>query len=234
MFSKVFNYVAQVLNIPLPEVFLVEDNKPATCSSRTRSRRTSCSRRSWCGRSCCRARRERELAFLSARRLTFMRPEYYLRCCCRRTPSSRSRFSSAIVLVQPHFPVPPNRRRRSSSTCPRCRSACRRSVHEQLGAVVQRFIQAAPEINLAKWGHAVDAASHRAGFIICGDLEVAARMVIDGAGRRRRAAGEGQDQGARALLDLRGVLRGARADGPDDRRLDARCAGGMAPFDFLG
>jgi hypothetical protein len=26
-------------------------------------------------------------------------------------------------------------------------------------------------------GHAVDAVSHRAGFVVCGDLEVAARMV---------------------------------------------------------
>ena len=34
-----------------------------------------------------------------------------------------------------------------------------------------------PEINLAKWGNAVDATSHRAGFVVCGDLEVAARMV---------------------------------------------------------
>jgi hypothetical protein len=42
---------------------------------------------------------------------------------------------------------------------------------------VNRFIQAAPRIDLAKWGHAVDAASHRAGFVVCGDLEVAARMV---------------------------------------------------------
>ena len=48
---------------------------------------------------------------------------------------------------------------------------------EQLGSVVARFIQAAPEINLAKWGYAVDATSHRAGFVVCGDLEVAARMV---------------------------------------------------------
>jgi hypothetical protein len=48
---------------------------------------------------------------------------------------------------------------------------------EQMGAVVQRFIQAAPEINLAKWGYAVDAVSHRAGFVVCGDLEVSARMV---------------------------------------------------------
>ena len=47
----------------------------------------------------------------------------------------------------------------------------------QLALVVQKFVQAAPEINLAKWGHAVDAVAHRAGFVVCGDLEVAARMV---------------------------------------------------------
>ena len=33
----------------------------------------------------------------------------------------------------------------------------------------------------------------------------------------RRPAGQGQDQGARAVLDQRGVLRGPRPDGPDDR-----------------
>ena len=42
---------------------------------------------------------------------------------------------------------------------------------------VTRFIQAAPEINLSKWGNAVDATAHRVGFIICGDLEVAAKIV---------------------------------------------------------
>jgi hypothetical protein len=48
---------------------------------------------------------------------------------------------------------------------------------EQLDLVMQRFIKATPEINLAKWGHAVDAASHRAGLVVCGDLDVAARAV---------------------------------------------------------
>ena len=32
-------------------------------------------------------------------------------------------------------------------------------------------------VDLAKWGHAVDGTSHRAGFVVCGDLEVAARMI---------------------------------------------------------
>ena len=55
--------------------------------------------------------------------------------------------------------------------------SARATITRELGAVVARFVQAAPEINLAKWGHAVDATSHRAGLVVCGDLEVAARMV---------------------------------------------------------
>ena len=48
---------------------------------------------------------------------------------------------------------------------------------EQLSLVVDRFLQHAPEIDLKKWGHAVESTAHRTGFVICGDLEVAARMV---------------------------------------------------------
>ena len=33
------------------------------------------------------------------------------------------------------------------------------------------------KIDMAQWGHAVDGTSHRAGFVVCGDLEVASRMV---------------------------------------------------------
>jgi golgin subfamily B member 1 len=50
-------------------------------------------------------------------------------------------------------------------------------VFEQLAMVVSKFLQNAPEVNLAKWGHAVEATGQRVGFIISGDLEVAARMV---------------------------------------------------------
>ena len=38
MFSKLFYYVAQVLNVPLPEVFLVEDNKAGGHPARQRDR----------------------------------------------------------------------------------------------------------------------------------------------------------------------------------------------------
>ena len=80
-------------------------------------------------------------------------------------------------MVQPRFPVPPDMVQLVQQYVPEMQKRMPPQVLEQLGAVVNRFVQAAPEINLAKWGHAVDGMSHRIGFVVCGDLEVAARMV---------------------------------------------------------
>ncbi|HEY1552821.1 MAG TPA: hypothetical protein VGG28_33560, partial [Kofleriaceae bacterium] len=129
---------------------------------------------------------EREVAFLLARRLTFMRPEYYLRMLLPTNTELKIVLLSAIVMLQPRFPVPPNMVEPVQQYLPKMQKRMPPHALEQLGAVVQRFIQATPEINLAKWGHAVDAVSHRAGFVACGDLEVAARaaaaepVVVDG------------------------------------------------------
>ena len=85
--------------------------------------------------------------------------------------------------------------------------------------VVQKFIQAAPEINLGKWGHAVDAVSHRAGFVVCGDLEVAARMVS----AEPVVVGGPQVKDKIKELVLYSISEEffavARPDGPDDRGL---------------
>ena len=165
---------------------------------------------------------EREVAFLLARRLAYMRPEYYLRMLLPTNTELKVVVLSAIAMLQPGFPVPPTWSRRCQQYLPEMQKRIPPHALEQLGVVVQRFVQATPEIDLAKWGHAVDAASHRAGFVACGDLEVAARavavepVVVDGPND------QGQGQRARAVLDQRGVLRGARAAGADDRRLAGR------------
>ena len=48
---------------------------------------------------------------------------------------------------------------------------------EQLGAVVQRFVAGKGEADIHKWSNAVDMTATRAGFLICNDLDVAARLV---------------------------------------------------------
>jgi golgin subfamily B member 1 len=115
------------------------------------------------------------------RRLAFMRPEYYLRMLLPTHTELKVVMLSAIMMLQPSFPVPPNMVAPIQQYMPEMRKRMSPQALEQLGALVQRFIQATPkinDINLVKWGIAVDAIAHRAGFVMCGDLEVAARAVV--------------------------------------------------------
>ena len=177
MFSKLFYYVAQVLNVPLPEVFLLEDNKPADIQLANFIEKSELVPSFVVRPHLLQGKTEREIAFLSARRLTFMRPEYYLKLLLPTNTELKVAFLSAIAMVQPRFPVPPDSVPLVQQYLPEMQKRMTPNILEQLAVVVNRFVQAAPEVNLAKWGAAVDTVSHRAGFVLCGDLEVAARMV---------------------------------------------------------
>ena len=177
MFSKVFYYVAQVLAVPIPEVFVIEDGKPADIQLANFSEKGELCPAFVLRPHLLSGKAEREIAFLSARRLAFMRPEYYLKLLMPTNSELKVAFLSAISLVRRDFPIPPDLAPHVAQYVAEIPKRLNPAVFEQLAVVVNRFIQAAPQIDLAKWGHAVDAASHRAGFVVCGDLEVAARMV---------------------------------------------------------
>jgi tetratricopeptide (TPR) repeat protein len=178
MFSKLFLHLAQVLNVPVPDVYLVDDQKTIDIQlANAIEKHEPCP--SFVVRPhVLQGKTERELAFLLTRRLAFMRPEYYLRMLLPTHTELKVVMLSAIVMVQPSFPVPPNMVAPIQQYVPEMRKRMPPQALEQLGALVQRFVQTTPEINLAKWGYAVDAVAHRAGFVMCGDLEVAARAVV--------------------------------------------------------
>jgi tetratricopeptide (TPR) repeat protein len=178
MFSKLFYYVAQVLGVPIPEVFLIEDAKPADIQLANFAEKGELCPAFVVRPHLLQGKTEREIAFLSARRLTFMRPEYYLKLLLPTNTELKVAFLSAIHLVRRDFPLPQDVAAMvSQQYAPEIQKRLNPAVFEQLGAVVQRFVQNAPKVDLATWGHAVDGTSHRAGFVVCGDLEVASRMV---------------------------------------------------------
>ncbi len=177
MFSKLFLYLAQVLNVPLPEVYLLDDNKAVDIQLANAIDKNELCPSFVVRPHVLQGKTEREVAFLLARRLAFMRPEYYLRMLLPTHTELKVVVLSAIVMLQPRFPVPPNMVAAVQQYLPKMQKRMPPHALEQLDAVMQRFIQATPEINLAKWGHAVDAAAHRVGFVVCGDLEVSARAV---------------------------------------------------------
>jgi hypothetical protein len=176
LFSKIFYYTAQVLNVPPPEVYL-QDDQPgeillANCIDKNQLVPSFVVRQNLL-----QGRPEKEIAFAAAKKLCFMRPEHYLKMALPTNTELKTALMSALVLVRSDFPVPPDMRQNVAVYLPEMQKRIPPQMAEQLHAVVGRFLQAAPEVNMAQWGHAVEATSHRVGFVICGDLETAARMV---------------------------------------------------------
>src|SRR5439155_5933679 len=136
MFSKRFLYVAQVLNVPLPEVYLVEDNKAADIQLANLIERNELCPSFVVRPHLLQGKNEREVAFLSARRLSFMRPEYYLRMLLPTNTELKVVVLSAIAMLQPRFPVPPDMVQTVSQYVPEMQKRMPPHAMEQLGMVV--------------------------------------------------------------------------------------------------
>src|SRR5262249_52419797 len=78
LFTKVFNYVNQVLNVPQPEVYLRHD-QPLSMQLANAQERGLLLPSFVVGSDLLQGRPEKELAYLIARQLTYLRPEHYLK-----------------------------------------------------------------------------------------------------------------------------------------------------------
>jgi hypothetical protein len=176
LFSKVFYYVSQVLNVPMPEVYLQPEQPGevllANCVEKGQFLPSFVVRANLL-----QGRPEKEIAFAAAKQLTYMRPEFYLKLALPTNTELKVAFMSALLLVQPNFPVKPDMVPLVQQYLPVLRSKIQPQFLEQLHHVVRQFLQKATDVDLVKWGNAVEATAHRVGFILCGDLEVAAKMV---------------------------------------------------------
>ncbi|MEZ4362322.1 MAG: tetratricopeptide repeat protein [Kofleriaceae bacterium] len=177
LFSKVFDYSAKALGVLVPEVFLVNDGQALDIQFVNLMERDHLIPSVKVRPHLMQNKGERELAFLSARRLAYLRPEYFLKLALPSNTELKGAMLAAIVMVQPRFPVPPDAVPVVQQYLPEIQRRVQPQMLEQLSQVVTRFLQAMPEINLAQWGFAVDYAACRAGFVISGDLEIAAKVV---------------------------------------------------------
>jgi tetratricopeptide (TPR) repeat protein len=175
-FSKIFYYVSQVINVPLPEVYLQPEQPGEILLANTVEKGNLIP--SFVVRAnLLSGRAEREIAFVAARKLAFMRSEHYLKLALPTNTELKTALLSAIMLVQPKFPIPPDARALVAQYLPVLQRKVSANILEQLAQVVNRFLQHAGKIDMGTWGNAVDLTTHRVGFVICGDLSVAAKMV---------------------------------------------------------
>jgi hypothetical protein len=176
LFSKVFNYVTQVLNLTPPEVYFRPEQQTGMQLANTKEK-DQLIPSLIVGAELLQGRGDKELAFPLATFLTKLRPEHYLRLTTQSNTELGIAFVSAVKLVQPQFPVPAAQQATVDQYLAVLRTHVRPEWHEQLALVVKKFIESKGEINLQRWSTAVDLTSHRAGFIIANDLTLAARFI---------------------------------------------------------
>ncbi len=178
LFSKVFNYVNQVLGVPQPELYL-RPEAPGELDMANARDKNQLTPSFVVGASLLQGRPEKELAYVCGKKLSLMRPDHFVRwpTVIPTVAALKVIFLAALKLVQPAVPVKPDIEAEVKKAIDLLRRTVPPQLLEQMAVVVQKFLAAKAEADLHRWSNAVDLTATRAGFLMCNDLEVAARLV---------------------------------------------------------
>jgi tetratricopeptide (TPR) repeat protein len=178
LFSKVFNYLVQVMGVPQPELFLRPES-PGELDLANAREKAQLIPSFVVGASLLQGRPEKELAYVTGKKLTFMRPDHFVRwpTVVPTLAQLRVVFLAALKLSQPAFTIKPDLAQPVSQYLDLLRRLVPPQMLEQLTVVVQRFIASKGEADLTRWATAVDYTATRAGFLMCNDLDVATRLI---------------------------------------------------------
>ncbi len=176
LFGKVFYYAQQVLNVmPQLELFLKPDRPGGLLLANTQEKGVFVPSFVAC-QDLLQGRPEKELAYVIGNMLSFMRSEHYLKLAIPTISELKVLFLAGLKLVNKNFPVKGDAVV-IEQTAERMAREMDTRVLEQLAMVVQRFVSVRAEADLHKFARCVDLTGMRAGFVLCNDLETAARMV---------------------------------------------------------
>ena len=178
LFSKVFEYVNQVLGVPTPEVYMRPEAPGEMDLANAREKKQLVpSLVVFSG--LLQGRPDTELAYVIAKRLTFMRPDHFIRWphVVPTLAELKIVFVAAVKLVQRAFEVPPDDAVPVEQYMLHLGRSMAPQQIEQLSTVVGRFIASKRNADIHRWASGVDMTATRVGFLICNDLEVAANIA---------------------------------------------------------
>jgi hypothetical protein len=171
--GKIFQNAARVLNSPLPHVYVQPERSGrlvlANCVEGGALAPTVIVARDLMA-----GYRDTEIVFCVASTLALLRPAWYLRLALPTVQELDAALIAAIGLVRDDVAVRPEIAPLVESFSAEMKKRVGPQTREALGDLVRRLTE---RPNLARWRDAVDTAARRAGLLVCGELEAAARMV---------------------------------------------------------
>jgi hypothetical protein len=118
--------------------------------------------------------RDTEIAFCVASMLALLRPAWYLRLALPTALELEAALIAAVSLVRGDVAGRPELTPLVESFSAEMQKRVTPQTQEVLHDLVRRLTE---RPNMARWRDAVDAAARRAGLLVCGELDAAARMV---------------------------------------------------------
>ncbi|MEZ4393540.1 MAG: tetratricopeptide repeat protein [Polyangiales bacterium] len=166
---KSMGTVASALNLPLPQVF-VRPQQPGGLGYVPSDPIASVA-----GQSLLSGLRPEELSFVAAKHMSYYRNEHYVRVLFPTVQELTAILLAAIKLVKPDQDVPPEALQTAQQLAPLVGGDPVAS--EGLRKVVRVFFDQGGASNIKRWYQSVELTAARAGFLVCGDHEVARKMI---------------------------------------------------------
>ncbi len=160
---------SQALNLPLPSIFLKPQQQGGLGYV------PSDPIASFAGAGLLSGLRPEELAFVAAKHMSYYRNEHYIRVLLPTTQELTVMLLAAIKLVKSDQDVPAEAAQAAQTLAPLL--ATDPIAVEGLRKVVKYFLEQGGSSNIKKWYQSVELTAARAGFLMCGDLEITRKML---------------------------------------------------------
>lgn len=170
-FAKTFGWSAQVLGINAPALFVRNDTAGYIIATPTSTPS------SVAGQTVLSGFQPQELTFICGKHLTLYRPDHYMSVLFPSRDELTIMLFAGVMLAAPQQPMPPD-------MAPQIRQAAAQLGQfmppqnlEGLRSVVKQFLADGAKANVKRWNHAVEMTSCRAGLLLCGDLQIAKKII---------------------------------------------------------
>jgi len=170
-FAKTFGWAAQVLGVPLPDLYVRNDVPGALVAI------PSTPPASIAGQTVLTGFTPQELTFIVGKHLSYYRGEHYIRNLFPTLAELKVMLFSAIKIIMTDFAVPSEMAQAVNTTAVELAKHMQPIQRDSLRIVVQRFVEDGARADLKRWMQAIEITAARAGLLLCADLEIAKKII---------------------------------------------------------
>ena len=170
-FARTFGWAANVLGLPSPLLYVRSDVPGALVAVANEQPASVAGQTVLTGFS------PQELTFIVGKHLAMYRGEHYIKTLFPTVTELTVLLFAGMKIVAPETPVPQDIEKQIMATAQTLRGFMQPMQLEGLRMVVKKFVAEGAKANIKRWVQCVDITAARTGLLLCGDLEIAKKIV---------------------------------------------------------